>query len=219
VQAIALTLLAHGVVALLLVELERRSPRRSDAPQLQYVSIWPELPRDPPRPEALPGPPLRRQPPGPSSRAIRLRQEFPVSQSTEPPAPAPLTGSDPQSSSLPAVDWKAAAMEAAKRFAEGAGNQQTFSPAPQPQKKPCKPRKFDEQTNELMVERLPPPPDPDLVSADPKANCIVVGGYPKCVRKIGIPTRRSLISTELLAKRVAGSKPPTSSVPSQEFCE
>jgi hypothetical protein len=116
------------------------------------------------------------------------------------------------------VNWNAAAIDAAKRFAQSEGAPETFSPPPEFQRKPCKPRKFDAQTEDLMAQRLPPPPDPEPVGADPKANCIVVGGYPKCVRKMGIPRRKSLISTDLLAKRVAG-EPPAPSVPSAEQCE
>ena len=211
--AVGLTLLAHGAVVLLLVELERRAPRRNDAPQLQYVSIWTEPPR-----QTQPVAPARRdQPPEPVHRKRTLPpplpSEFPSP--AEPPVPATANR---QISLQPPVDWNAAAADAARRFAEGNGGQNTFTPAPQPQRKPCKPRKFDADTEALMAERLPKPPDPDPVGADPAANCIIVGGYPKCVRKIGIPRRRSLLSAELLTQRIA-SKSSVPSVPSEAACE
>jgi len=139
-----------------------------------------------------------------------------VPQSTEPPSQAYAIQQDRSQSP---VDWNAAAANAAKRFAQGNGARETFSPPPQPQRKPCKPRKFDAQTEELMAQRLPPPVDPDPVGADPKANCIVVGGFPKCVRKLTFrPRKRFTLSTDLLAETVAG-KPPVPSVPASDQCE
>jgi hypothetical protein len=219
-QAVGLTLLAHGIVVWLLVELERRSPHRSDAPALQYVSIWPELPSERQPSEEPAAPAKHRKPPvparAPASTAIQFPEESPTPQAIDPPSRNGVDG--PTAPPWPA-DWKAAATAAAKRFAEGNGASETFSPPPQPQRKPCKPGKFDAQTEDLMAQRLPPPPDPEPVGADPKANCIVVGGYPKCVRKMTFRLRkRATLSTDLLAETVAG-KPPVPSVPSTDQCD
>ena len=116
------------------------------------------------------------------------------------------------------VDWNAAAADAAARFARNAGGQQTFSPTPPTMRKPCKPRQFDSETTDMMAQRLPEPPDPDLVSMDPKANCIVVGGYPKCVRKVRVRRRPSLLSIEKLESRLA-EKAPVPSVASPDVCD
>lgn len=215
-QAIGLTLLAHGVVALLLIELERRAPRPNDAPQMQFVSVWLDLPREPQRIEKPPQLVRAREPAVPASAAIHTPEQAPTPQPAEPPSSINV---DQQTRLRPPVEWNAAATDAARRFAAGNGAPETFSPPPEPQPKPCKPRKFDGKTEALMAERLPPPQDPDPVGADPKANCIVVGGFPKCVRKLTFrPRKRFTLSGELLAQRVEG-KPPTSSVPSIEQCE
>jgi hypothetical protein len=215
-QAIGLTLLAHGLVALLLMELERRAPRHRDAPQLQYVSVWVNLPSEPQQSEDPARPVRTLKPAAPASTAIHIPEQAPAPQPAESPSSVTV---DQQNQLQPPVDWNAAARDAAKRFAAGNGAAGTFSPPPVPQPKPCKPRKFDAQTEGLMAQRLPPPPDPEPVGADPKANCIVVGGFPKCVQKLKFgPRKRLTLSGELLAQRVEG-KPPTSSVPSTEQCE
>lgn len=214
-QAFGLTLLAHAVAVLVLVELEGRSPRRADAPQLQYVSIWPDPARQPQMNRTLAAPTQRRRPTPSAPHTLRLPQKSLTVETTEP----PLTTDGGQTTSLrQPVDWNAAAADAAKRFAQDSGSHKTFTPPPQPQRKPCKPRRFDAQTQALMAERLPPPPDPDPVGPDPKGNCIVVGGSPKCVQKMSVRRRRSLLSTAQLAQRVAGT-PPVSSVPSTELCD
>jgi hypothetical protein len=211
-QAFGLTLLAHGAAVLVLVELEGRSPRRGDTPQLQYVSIWPDLSR---QPETNKAPAQRTNPTPAALGALRLPQKTPVAETTEPPL---ATDADQTPPSRPPVDWNAAATEAAKRFAQDNDTHKTFSAAPRPQRKSCKPRQFDAQTEALMAERLPQPPDPDPVGPDPKGNCIVVGGSPKCVQKMAVRRRRSLLSTTQLEQKLTGS-PPVSSVPSAELCD
>jgi hypothetical protein len=116
------------------------------------------------------------------------------------------------------IDWNAAATDAAARFAGNTGGQQTFSAPPQALPEPCRPRELDLETKRMMAERLPEPLDPDPVSASPTANCIVVGGYPKCVQKIGMPRRKSLLKRDRLEDRLAGRKA-GSSVPSPDVCD
>lgn len=59
---------------------------------------------------------------------------------------------------------------------------------------------------------------PDPVGPDPAANCIIVGGFPKCVQKIGIPlggrrSRRGGSADVQTARRQ------DSSVPSPHGCD
>jgi len=201
--------LAHAAL-LLLVWLERRAPRGIATPELQYVSIWPDL-RSEPRPVPT------AKTPTPRTRASQPRSR-PLTPAT-PNSPQQEKAPGPAEPSVQSpVDWNAAATDAAARFATNAGAQQAFSPVPQAMRKPCKPRKFDAATQDMMAERLPEPLDPDPVSANPTANCIVVGGYPKCVQKIRIRRRPSLFSLEQLEKRVT-DKTPTPSVSSPEVCD
>jgi hypothetical protein len=211
-RAIGLTVLAHAVVLLLLVWLERRAPQR-DAPELQYVSIWPDVRSEPPpapaRMKATPVPRTSRpqtMPVTPASPALRQQEDR-----TDP------AGQSAQS----AIDWNAAVADAAARFAGSGGP--TFSPAPQVMRKPCKSRKFAAETERLMEERLPRPVDPDSVGPNLTANCIVVGGFPKCVQKLGAGIAgtgggRRASAGDLFKDRLAG-KQPASSVPAPDVCD
>ena len=115
-------------------------------------------------------------------------------------------------------DWNAAAAAAAARYAEDAGRQKTFSPAPQTLRKPCVPREFDAATERMMAERLHLPSDPDPVGPNAAANCIIVGGFPKCVQKLGIPLggRRS---TRDLSRDIRSGTRAASSVPATDVCD
>jgi hypothetical protein len=206
-QAIGLTVLGHAVAVLLLVWLERRVPYRVETPQLQFVSIWPDL-RDEPQP-------------APTTKQVtpEARTSQPQSLPLAPPTPnSPQREESAAQQVPPRIDWNAVAKDAAARFAGNPGSQQTFSPPPQPMRKSCKPRQFDAETQAMMAERLPDPPDPDPVGPTPTANCIVVGGYPKCVQKISVRRRRSPLSTDQLEKRVT-DKAPAPSIPSPDVCD
>jgi hypothetical protein len=202
--------LAHAAVLLLLVSLERHASHRIPAPELQFVSIWPQ-----PHSQMQPVPTEKTATPMTRAGQPQLRPLTPATpnsaQQEEPTDPAERSAQSP-------IDWNAAATDAAARFARNTGGQQTFSAAPQAMRKPCKPRQFDAETQGMMAERLPEPPDPDPVGPDPKANCIVVGGYPKCVQKIRIRRRPSLFSMDRLENRVA-DKTPAPSVSSPEVCD
>jgi hypothetical protein len=202
--------LAHAVIIVLLVWLERRAPRRAAAPALQYVSIWPEQRREPElRPIA--------RTPKPMTRASQLQTRPLTSETPNPPQQEKPT--DPvEQLPQPPIDWNAASTAAAAGFAGNTGGERNFSPTPRAMRKPCKQRKFDAETQNMMAERLPPPPDPDPVGPTPTANCIVVGGYPKCVQKIRIRPRSSLISTERLEERLA-DRTSVPSVPSPDLCD
>jgi hypothetical protein len=210
-QAIGITLLAHAAALWLLVEAERRAPDEQ-VPELQYVSLWPDQRRELQQMPAVPS-----HVPRPASRAVQIQAAPPAPAATE--QLSSTSSSGDTLSSQASIDWHAATTDAATRFAENTGGQQTFSPAPQPMRKSCKPRVFDTETKALMAERLPPPPDPDSVGPTPTANCIVVGGFPKCVQKLNFRRRRQLsLSGELLAQRAA-DKTPTPSVASPDVCD
>jgi hypothetical protein len=117
------------------------------------------------------------------------------------------------------VDWTAAASGAAARIAQAGDEQKDFSPAPVVQLKSCKPRVFDEDTKQLMEERLPEPEDPDLVGENPTANCIMVGGFPKCVQKITGKKKRPRELFEEFVKDRRASTMAGTSAPSPETCE
>jgi hypothetical protein len=198
---------------------EGRAPQGEHAPELQYVSIWPEARVEPqPNPAAGAERPREKGKPEINSRRTDLaRQPLLI-----PPAVEQLeqkgityTGELPVE---PRVDWNAAAVNAAARVVEGVSRKDSFSTAPQPLREPCKPRAFDEQTKQLMTERLPTPSDPDAVGPDPKANCIIVGGFPKCVQKFAAKVGRRKAAGDLFKDRLAGKQSP-SSVPSPDTCD
>jgi hypothetical protein len=217
VQAIGLTLLAHAFL-LMLVSVQRRASRDIPEPELQYVSLWPSGTQEQSvqaantEQLATPVAPVR----------IPPREERTAQDRLAPVAPEPIEQAEPvnvdKSAVKSPVDWSAEVANAAGRIAEGVGKQMTFSAAPQALRKPCKARVFDEESKRLMEERLPAPADPDAVGADPKANCIIVGGYPKCVQKLVAKVRRRGFDVDLFKHRVEGRQP-ASSVPSSESCD
>jgi hypothetical protein len=218
-QAIGLTLLAHAVV-LALVGMERRAPRRAPTtPEPQYVSIWLEPQNNPqPKPGAVKrGRPAPRNASPPAASRVSQPQETSIAPEATKQVPQKDLAQPGARTAQSAVDWNAAAAEAAARAAKDAG-QKSFSAAPLALREPCKPRQFDAQTKGLMAERLPEPPDPDSVGPDPTANCIMVGGFPKCVQKISRPRRNSGLKGDPLSDRLAGKRH-ASSVPSPDVCD
>lgn len=217
VQAVGLTFVAHAA-ALLLIFGERRVPPRSNVPDLQYVSVWLDSRTAPQNVNVVSAErSSEKNKPAPSTELTGPRQASIVPAVEEQLQQQDLI--DP--GDLPVkqrVDWNAAAANAAARFAQNAGEKDAFSSAPQSLRAPCKPRSFDEETKRQMAERLPEPPDPDAVGPDPKANCIVVGGFPKCVQKITAKVGRRSAAGDLLKDRLAG-KQPVSSVPSPDICD
>jgi hypothetical protein len=207
-QAIGLTILAHAA-AVTLLWVERRAPQEMHSPGLQYLSIWPEARVEPQPDLAAPADSVRRRVLAPQ----RLLTPPEVEQLEQ--KGITYTGELPAE---PRVDWNAAAMNAAARVAEGASKKGSFSKAPQPLREPCKPREFDEETKRMMTERLPAPSDPDAVGPDPKANCIIVGGFPKCVQKFTAKVGRRKAAGDLFKDRLAGKQSP-SSVPSPDTCD
>jgi hypothetical protein len=217
-QAIGLTLLAHAVV-LALVGMERRAPRNAPAPGPQYVSIWIELQSKPqPTPDAVKPKRLavRKTAALPASH-VRLPQVTPIAPSTTEQVPQNFLAESEGLSVQSPVDWNTVAAEAAARAAKDT-RRKSFSAAPQALREPCKPRQFDARTKGLMAERLPEPADPDSVGPDPQANCIMVGGFPKCVQKFSRPRRNPSRTGDLLKDRLAG-KSSASSVPSPDVCD
>jgi hypothetical protein len=203
VQAVGLTFVAHAA-ALLLILGERRIPPRSNVPDLQYVSVWLDSRT---APQNVPVASAERFPPqAPIAPAVEEQLQ---PQDLVDPGDVPVKQR---------VDWNAQAASAAARFAQNAGEKDDFSPAPQPLREPCRPRSFDEETKRQMAERLPEPSDPDAVGPDPKANCIIVGGFPKCVQKITAKVGRRSAAGDLFKDRLAG-KQPVSSVPSPDTCD
>jgi hypothetical protein len=218
ILAIVLTLLAHGS-AVLLIWGERRVQKEKPIAELQYVSLWPQVrvPR-----QSLPERELgRRRGQEPAvrdpSRSERTPPDVVTPVLVTEPLRADVIPAESSNSRAP-VDWNAAAKDAAARIAGIASDQRSFSTAPQALRKPCKARVFDEDTKRLMDERLPPPADPDLLGADPKANCIVVGGYPKCVQKFKPKVRKRMVVGDFDKDTRAG-KMSAPSVPSIEVCE
>lgn len=217
VQAIGLTILAHAA-AVMLIWVERRAPQEVYPQGLQYFSIWPEA-RVEPQPDLAAGAERPREKDKPAE-SVRRTDMAPLHLLTPPNLDQPdqKRAIDPGNLPLkPQVDWNAAAVSAAARIAEDASSN-AFSTAPQPLREPCKPRVFDEETKQLMTGRLPIPSDPDAVGPDPKANCIIVGGLPKCVQKFTAKVGRGKPAGDLFKDRLAGKQPP-SSVPSPDVCD
>jgi len=213
IQAVAAVLLVH-VAALLLIAVERRNSRDPTAPELQYVSLWPQVPSESVNAERSTQQEASARN---ASRPLRVLPERlePVERDLLRPSDTP----DLRAASVsPSVDWSAAAAGAAARIAQAAGEQKGFSASPKVPPKPCKPRAFDEDTKQLMEERLPEPEDPDLVGANPTANCIIVGGYPKCVQKITGKKQPRELFGDFVKDRRAGRKA-GSSAPSPETCD
>jgi hypothetical protein len=185
------------------------------------MSIWPESPREA-QPVSSEKPKQRPAQSNTAPAAARTDHKLPtvLAPATLEPLQqtSPADQAQPGQSPPPAIDWNAAAADAAARFAQGVDRPKTFSPAPQAQRKPCKPRQFDAATQELMAQRLPDPPDPGPVGPDPKGNCIVVGGVPKCVRTLTMKVGRRAAAADLLKDRLA-SKQPVSSVPLPGVCD
>jgi predicted RNase H-like nuclease len=77
---------------------------------------------------------------------------------------------------------------------------------------------FDKETEILMDERLPHPPDPLPVGPDPQGNCLAVGGRPMCVQKMTGRRRSQERFGDLFGKMQKG-KVPASSVPSPHLCD
>jgi hypothetical protein len=205
-SAIGLTFLAHAV-AISLIYLEHNAPRSTFEPERQYFSIWLAERAVPQRePAEIQEPPDGR------------RMSAQASRRTEP-APQPDEAAESVRMTVTSqVDWAAEAASVAARIAADAGRTDGFSPKPGIQRRACKPRSFDSQTQQEMAARLPDTPDPDAIGPDPKANCIVVGGYPKCVQKIGRKKRSGRSVDELLKESLAG-RGPVSSVPSPDTCD
>jgi hypothetical protein len=199
-KAVVLTLLAHAVFLLLLGLEKGRTPRSAPALERQYVSIWPELRR---QPAALPAP-----------RNIRPPRITIAPASSVPPAVISAEGGPP---AQPPVDWNAAVTQVASRIAREAGGQKSFGPTRQALREPCTPRQLDAQTKQMMAERLPEPTDPPTVGPDPTANCLVVGGRPMCVQKIVIAPGGPDATKELMQNMRSGRK--VASVPSAGACD
>jgi hypothetical protein len=216
--AIGLTILAHAA-AISLIYVERHASRSTPIPELQYVSTWLEA-----RTESQPATvantevPIGRKKPAQNSQRADLPPQTLL---------APATAQQLQPSDftepirmpvMPRVDWNAEVAGAAARLAAEDGRSGGFSAAPNTLREPCKPRIFDKETQREMAARLPNPPDPDAVGPDPSANCIIVGGFPKCVQKIEPKKRGGRSAGDLFKDRLAG-KQPVSSVPSPYICD
>jgi hypothetical protein len=209
---VAALFLLHAAL-FVLITIAQPPPEREQAPVLQFVSLWPELPANAPlakREAALEPTQSRRASPPPRTDQPNTNQSPAESnQSAEPTA----MDSTPSRS----IDWYAASASAAASAATAAGDSNSFSPAPITFAEPCKPRQFDAQTKQLMEERLPTPADPDPVGPSPTANCIVVGGRPMCVQKMTIRPR-SGPGGEVF-KDMQNGKAPDSSVPTPGVCD
>jgi hypothetical protein len=213
IQAVAAVLLVHAA-ALLLIAVERSSSRDPSAPELQYVSLWPQAPSEPVTAER----PTQQEASARNTlRPLRVRPERPAAVESDPSRPSDTA--EPRAESVnPPVDWRAEVAGAAARIAQAGREKKGFSQSPKVPPRPCKPRVFDEDTKQLMEERLPEPEDPDIVGANPTANCIIVGGYPKCVQKITGKKRPRELFSDFVKDRRAGKKAGTSA-PSLETCE
>lgn len=214
--AIGLTLLAH-VAALLFLAMERRAPRREALTTRQFVSLWPQPPREqvPPLPitgARVPVAPTRTGPAAPRTITLPGVEVQPVRE-----APAPSAAAPVESVAAPRVDWSAAAGRAAARVADAAGRPDSFGPPLQALPEPCVPRVFDKETKRLMNERFPERPDPAVVGANPHLGSMIVGGRPMAVQKITIPLGRSEPRGDLFENM--DEKRKVSSVPSPHVCD
>jgi len=212
IHVVIAVLLVHGAT-LSLIAVERRSSRLPSFPELQYVSFWPQVRVEPEIAERLSRQEVDRRTP---SRPARVPSDHVVRTEDEPVLPSAVAERPVESVSP--VDWNAAAKDAAARVAQTGGEQGRFSSAPRVLREPCKARVFDQDTKQLMEERLPEPEDPDLVGANPTASCIIVGGYPKCVQKITAKRRKREMFGDFVDARRTGRKAGTSA-PSLETCE
>jgi hypothetical protein len=214
ILAVAAVLLVHWAV-LSLIAVERHTSRTSPAPELQYVSLWPQVRTEP---ETAERPPQQEASARSSSRPLRAISEHPVPSEGQPLRPS--DSANPRAASVsPPTDWSAAAADAVVRIGQAGGEQKDFSPAPVVRREPCKPRVFDEDTKQLMEDRLPAPADPDLVGENPTASCIIVGGFPKCVQKITGKKKQPLQSFEEFGEDRRVGKKAGTSAPSLETCE
>lgn len=205
--AIGTALVAHGLL-LLLLEIERRTPRTPVREDLQFISFLPQT-RTPAKPTA----PRTRAP-----RSIPALVTTPPTQPsvriTENPAAPPA---EPAIGAPRRIDWNAAGSAAAARIAEQAGKAAPFGAPVKAIPKPCVPREFDKATQKLMDERLPPEDDPLGVGPDPKGNCLVVGGRPMCVQTHGMKLGSAKARGDLLQDMDKKRHP--SSVPSPDICD
>jgi hypothetical protein len=213
IQAVAAVLLVHAA-ALVLIVVERNKSQDRPVLELQYVSLWPQVQM---LPEKVGKPHRPEEFTHITVQAVQVPSERPTLPEKELLGPLGSAGAAVKSGN-PSVDWRAAAMGAAARVAQAGSEQKEFSAAPRGQREACRPRVFDEETKRLMEEKLPTPADPDLVAENPTANCIIVGGYPKCVQKItGKPRHRESFADQVGERRVG--RKGAGSVPSPNTCE
>lgn len=219
--AVALALLANALLLLPFL-LGNSEDRRRSAGSLQFVSLWPVMPPpDEPVPEepTVEPPTVRTPPPPPSPPAVPTRA-ITLEPAIAPDVSSPSTEAvvTPSRGARPGIDWNAAASAAGARFAQELEAQKTFSPPPEVLREPCVPRPLDAATRQLMAEALPEPPEL-RAPPDSTANCVMVGGRPRCVMPlagIGIGARREAagdLFENMHEKRKA------SSVPDPHYCD
>jgi hypothetical protein len=164
--AIAVVVL-HGLLLWLLASGLRNRP---DAEPLmpQFVSLWITMPV-PDTPEIEPERDPQRDPeqrPAPRSRATEAPRTAPITLPSAPPVQTvpESTTSPVVPAPAPALDWAQRAQLAARRAADAGEAQkqgESFSPAPEVMRKPCKPKKSNldsaekDETGFHMVGPLP----------------------------------------------------------------
>jgi hypothetical protein len=216
VSAGALTLLVHGLFALLML-LEESAPDRPLPAARRLMSLWIHLPL----PEGLPA--VEDAGAGASQPVDVSPEEAPV---RAPPARAstitlPTASTAPSTPAAPVappdtpVDWFSQAGTLAARAAEAAETEPSFSAPADKMREPCKPRK-----SSFEWKDKPPKPEPQINPLLPPTDSVKLGGARVGVVGIGIKLfgPKDEPNKHLFDDMKAG-KTPYSSVPDPNYCD
>jgi hypothetical protein len=211
----ALTLLMHGVLALLLM-LEDRDMQRPLPAARRLTGMWIHLtPPSLPESEA-PVDPARADAPSEVPAAPRPRTAITLA-----PAPTVAPDSAPEAAvatspeSRPPTDWELEAQKRAGPF--GPDDPETFSPPPETTREACKPHQSSMWPKKPEQVDAPPSWQDNF---KPPPGSVVLGGRRVGVVGIGIPIggQKPEPNSHLFDDMMAG-KTPRSSVPDPHVCD